>query len=48
MIPGYRFGRVEIRLAERVLLIDGKPAALGARAFDVLHALIGHRGRIIS
>lgn len=48
MNPGYRFGRVEIRLAERALLIDGKPAVLGARAFDVLHALIQHRDRIMT
>ena len=48
MIPDYCFGRVKVRLAERALLIDGKPAALGARAFDVLHALIDHRGRIMT
>lgn len=48
MIQSYRFGQVEVRLVERVLLIDGKPAVLGARAFDVLHALIEHRGCIMT
>ena len=35
-----RFGRVELRPAERLLLIDARPAALGARAFDLLLALV--------
>jgi adenylate cyclase len=46
--PSYRFGNVEIRVAERVLLVDGSPALIGARAFDVLQALIDHRDRIVT
>ena len=43
----YRFGRVEVRPARRQLWIDGSPAALGARAFDVLIALIERRERVV-
>lgn len=43
-----RFGSVEIRPSERQLLLAGRPAALGARAFDVLLALIARRGQVIS
>jgi len=43
----YRFGTVEVRPAERQLLVEGRPAALGARAFDVLLALIEHRDRVL-
>lgn len=43
-----RFGRVEVRPAQRQLLIDGQPASLGARAFDLLMALIEHRERLVS
>ncbi len=44
----YRFGQVEIRPSERQLLVEGKPAPLGARAFDVLLALIEHRDRVVT
>jgi predicted ATPase len=44
----YRFGRVEVRPAERQLLVDGRPAPLGARAFDVLLALIDNRDRVVT
>jgi predicted ATPase/DNA-binding winged helix-turn-helix (wHTH) protein len=44
----YRFGQVEVRPSERQLLVDGRPAAIGARAFDVLLALIDHRDRVLS
>jgi len=44
----YRFGQVEIRPAERQLFVDGRPAPLGARAFDVLLALIDHRDRVVT
>src|SRR5438876_10811575 len=43
----YRFGSSELRPAERQLLIDGAPAALGARAFDLLLALIERRERVV-
>lgn len=42
-----RFDRVEIRPGQRQLLIDGQPVALGARAFDVLQALVERRDRIV-
>ena len=44
----YRFGQVEIRPAERRILIDGQPSNVGARAFDLLIALIEHRDRVVS
>ena len=43
-----RFGRFELRAAQRQLLHDGKPAALGARAFDVLLTLVMQRGRAVT
>ncbi|NRF68980.1 response regulator [Aquincola sp. S2] len=43
-----RFGRFEIRLAQRQLLIDGAPVALGSRAFDVLAVLVERRDRLVS
>jgi predicted ATPase/DNA-binding winged helix-turn-helix (wHTH) protein len=42
-----RFGRFELRPAERQLLIDGRPAVLGARAFDLLSVLVEHRQRVV-
>ena len=47
MSPSIRFGNAEIRARERQLLIDGKPAALGSRAFDVLLALVERRERLV-
>lgn len=43
----YRFGRFELRPAERSLRVDGAPAPLGARAFDVLLALVERRDRVV-
>jgi len=43
----YRFDRCELHPAERRLLVDDQPAALGGRAFDVLLALVEHRGRVV-
>ena len=48
MANTYRFGDVEVRPSERQLLVKGQPAAIGARAFDVLLALIDHRDRVLS
>src|SRR6185295_15949677 len=45
--PPLRFGRFEISPAERVLRVDGQPAALGARAFDLLLALAQRRERLV-
>jgi len=44
----HQFGRFEIVPAERQVRIDGEPAPLGARAFDLLLCLIEHRGRMVS
>jgi non-specific serine/threonine protein kinase len=44
----YRFGEVEVRPAERQLLVGGQAAAVGARAFDVLVALIERRDRVVT
>jgi predicted ATPase/DNA-binding winged helix-turn-helix (wHTH) protein len=43
----YRFDNVQLFPDERRLQIDGQPVALGARAFDVLLALIERRGRLV-
>lgn len=42
-----RFGRFELRPGERRLLMDGEPVSLGARAFDVLLALVERRDRTV-
>ena len=42
----YRFGNVEVRLASRQVVVDGRAVELGARAFDVLVALIERRDRV--
>ncbi len=44
----FRFGPVELRPAERVLAVGGAHVNLGARAFDVLVALIERRERVVS
>jgi DNA-binding winged helix-turn-helix (wHTH) protein len=42
------FDHLEIRPTERRLLIDGRSAPLGARAFDVLLALVERRDRTVT
>lgn len=42
-----RFGRFELLPVERQLLNDGHPVVLGARAFDLLLALIERRDRLV-
>ena len=44
----YFFDRFEVRPAQRLLLDAGKPAAIGARAFDVLLCLLAHRDRVVT
>ena len=46
-LAGWRFGRFEIQPAQRLLLVDGESAALGARAFDLLLALVQRRDRLV-
>ena len=48
MLQIINFGRVELRPAERVLRVDGAAVALGARAFDLLLALVERRDRVVS
>ena len=47
MTESYHFGRVEIRPAERQLWVDGALAKVGARAFDLLLALVERRDRVV-
>src|SRR5512145_2112670 len=42
-----RFGRFELQASERRLLVDGEPAAIGGRAFDLLAALAQRPGRLL-
>jgi adenylate cyclase len=42
------FGRFEVQLDERLLLVDGQQATLGSRAFDVLIALLERRDRVVT
>ena len=44
----YRFGRFELRPATRQVLVDNQLAPLGARAFDVLQALVERRDRLVT
>lgn len=44
----FRFDRAELRLHTRELCVDGAPVPLGARAFDLLQALVTHRDRLLS
>ena len=43
----HRFGHFEVLPAQRQILAAGRPAALGARAFDLLLVLIEHRERML-
>jgi predicted ATPase/DNA-binding winged helix-turn-helix (wHTH) protein len=42
------FGRFRVLPRRRELLVDGQPAKLGGRAFDVLMALIEARGAVVT
>jgi predicted ATPase/DNA-binding winged helix-turn-helix (wHTH) protein len=44
----FRFDRFELRPAKRELLVDAQPASLGARALDVLLALVERRDRVVT
>ena len=48
MAHRHRFGRFELLPVQRQLLDSGRPVALGARAFDVLLALIERRERLVT
>jgi predicted ATPase/DNA-binding winged helix-turn-helix (wHTH) protein len=47
-VENVTFGRFSLNPAQRALWVDGKPARLGARAFDVLLALVERRERLVS
>jgi len=42
-----RFGRFELQPGERRLLVDGVPAVIGGRAFDLLLALAERPGKLV-
>ncbi len=44
----YRFAQFELLPAQRQLLGDGRPVALGARAFDLLLALVERHERLVT
>jgi len=46
--PSYRFGRCEVRVASREVLVDGQLRALQPRPFDLLVCLIGNRERVLT
>ena len=48
MTVAYRFGIFELQPDQRRLLAHGEPVPLGQRAFDVLHALIERRERLVA
>jgi non-specific serine/threonine protein kinase len=48
MTTAYRFGQFELNPASRQLLVEGQPATLGTRAFDVLLILIERRERLVT
>ncbi|HEV8311601.1 MAG TPA: winged helix-turn-helix domain-containing protein [Burkholderiaceae bacterium] len=48
MGTAYQFGNAELRPDQRLLLVGGKDSRIGARAFDLLLALVERRHRIVS
>ena len=48
MSTAYCFDRFEVLPVERRLLVDGQPAAIGARAFDLLTTLVENPGRLLT
>ncbi|MDH5538493.1 MAG: winged helix-turn-helix domain-containing protein [Rhizobacter sp.] len=48
MVRAYTIGGCEVRPDERRVLVGGRPAVLGARAFDLLMCLIEHRDRVVT
>ena len=43
-----RLGRCEVRPLQRQLFVDGVPAQVGSRAFDLLLALIERHGQLVT
>lgn len=46
-IRSYRFGHFYLQPALRQLLLDGQPVSIGARAFDMLLALVERNDRVV-
>lgn len=46
--PVVRLGPVEVRLAERRVLVDGRETPLTSREFAILEVLLRHRGRPVA
>jgi predicted ATPase/DNA-binding winged helix-turn-helix (wHTH) protein len=44
----YRFGSFELQADQRRLLMDGRPVAVGPRAFDLLLALVERPGQLVT
>lgn len=44
----YRFGRFDLQPDERRLLVDGVPIHLGTHAFDLLVAMVGRAGHLVT
>lgn len=47
-MQSYRFAQCEVRPADRLLLLDGVPVPLGARAFDLLLCLLERHPHMVS
>src|SRR5262245_41500318 len=43
-----RFGRCQLHLQRRELLVDGTPVHIGSRAFDVLQVLVEANGELVT
>jgi DNA-binding winged helix-turn-helix (wHTH) protein len=43
----FHAGRILVDRHARVVLVDGKPAKLGGRAYDLLDALMQRRDRVV-
>ena len=48
MTAAYRFGSFELQPDQCRLLMDGRPVALGPRAFDLLLALVERAGQLVT
>ena len=44
----FRAGRIRVDPRARVVQVDGRPAKLGGRAFDLLEALMQRRDRVVA
>src|SRR6185295_8755418 len=47
-VSTFKGGRIRLDLRTRELVVDGLPARLGWRAFDLLQALVVNRNRVVT